>query len=187
MRDIQYSIPKDYFDSKMRSDGLEPKISLKHNKSQGTVTINDTYAISFYRSIKISHNELIRIENAIKYIYKLIMPLAMFKSKEIKGVIQYRGYKIHDIELTNSNHLRKFFDVLRQEGALYFYPSKIDDLEEGVIIHGLAYVLHGDDANYYHFCEFKFNFLNDTNPQSIALRITFYPFIKNNDMSPMEN
>jgi len=79
-----------------------------------------------------------------------------------------------------------FFNVLRTEGSLYFYPSKIDYEQKNILIHGIMYILHENNFNYYHFCELKIIFLNKADPEMLELELELFPFVKNLDVRTKE-
>ena len=97
----------------------------------------------------------------------------------IKGMIKYKGYKIHDVDLQNSEQWLNLLEVLRQQGALYFYPSKIDDVEAHLMIYGLLYVIERGKASFYHFGELTVTFSKNNKLPENEFKLILYPYILN--------
>jgi hypothetical protein len=181
---IEYTIPPDYFDKSKQSSFLKPNIKLSFNARKSTVTMNNSYPMSFYRSPQIAAHSPDRTREAIEYIFDIILPCGFSQIdhlQQVSGIIYFRGYSSHEIELRNNQELFLFLECLRRDGSLYFYPSKIDDLEHNLMIFGLLYVMNVEFPKLYHFGELTviFNKGNIFSPSE--LKLILYPFIKNVD------
>jgi len=183
VKEIRYLIPRDYFKQKNNVAFLQPDIHLLYNQDKSTVTLNRSYTFSFYRMPGIMSNSLEPRKAAIQQIFNLIFPYPQIHNhdffRELKGIIYFKGYQAHEININTANHLFTFWECLRQDGSLYFYPSKIDDLHERLIIHGLLYVIKNEIVNIYHFGELSISFRKSSQPIISEFKLIFFPFIKN--------
>jgi hypothetical protein len=183
VKEIRYLIPRDYFKQKHNVVLLQPDIHLLYNQDKSTITLNRSYTFSFYRMPGIKSNSLEPSKAAIQQIFNLIFPYPQTHNhdffRELKGIIYFKGYQAHEININTANHLFTFWECLRQDGSLYFYPSKIDDLHERLIIHGLLYVIKDEIVNIYHFGELTISFRKSSQPIISEFKLIFFPFIKN--------
>jgi hypothetical protein len=183
LKEIRYLIPRDYFNRKEKVSFLQPDIHLLYNQDKSTVTLNRSYTFSFYRIPGMQRNSLEQSRDAIQQIFNLIFPYPQIQDnpiyQEIKGIIYFKGYQVHEIKLDSAKQLFIFWECLRKDGSLYFYPSKIDDLDERLIIHGILYVIKDEIVNIYHFGELTISFRNSSQPIIAEFKLIFFPFIKN--------
>jgi hypothetical protein len=183
VKEIRYLIPRDYFNQKKKISFLQPDIHLLYNRDKSTVTLNRSYTFSFYRLPGLKSNSLEQSKGAIQQIFNLIFPYPQMQNhhflRELKGIIYFKGYQVHEIKIDSAKQLFTFWEYLRKDGSLYFYPSKIDDLGEHLIIHGLLYVIKDKIVNIYHFGELTISFRKSSQPIISEFKLIFFPFIKN--------
>ena len=180
--ELKYIIPRDFFNGSSEQVCLQPDISLTFNRSKSTITMNKSYPMTFYRSPKIRIQSLEQIKKALEYIFDMILPCAFSQidhKNQIKGIIHYKGYIPHDIDLENDEQFSIFLECLRREGSMYYYPSKVDNLEENLMIYGLLYVINDEFRQYYHFGELTIIFNKENFLSQSELKLILYPFIKN--------
>lgn len=184
-KEIRYIIPNNYFTNANKPLPLQPDIRLKFNQGKSTLTINESYSLSFYRSPNLKNISLQQSKNALQNVFNLIIPVEKKYiqpvEQNIKTFIDYRGYKKHQIRLESDKQLSAFLECLCRQGSLYFFPSKIDDLEERIIIYGLLYVIKDDILGLYHFGELTVDFSKTYHNRITNIQLIFYPFIRNNN------
>jgi len=184
-KEIRYIIPNNYFTNANKPLPLQPDIRLQFNQGKSTLTINESYSLSFYRSPNLKNISLQQSKNALQNVFNLIIPVEKKYlqpvDQNVKTFIDYRGYKKHQIRLESDQQLSAFLECLCRQGSLYFFPSKIDDLEERIIIYGLLYVIKDDILELYHFGELTVNFSKTHLNRITNLKLIFYPFIRNNN------
>jgi hypothetical protein len=178
--ELRYNIPTNYFTN---NSLLEPLISLDLNPEKSTLKINNSYIASYYRSPGIRSNSVKACQKALKIIYNLILPppfksRAMIKQK-IMPVVYYKGYQAHEIKLSSDQKFAAFWRSLHEQGSVYFYPSKFDELEENVQIFGLLYIIKDNVIDIHHFGELTVQVSKNYQNTISEFRLVFYPFIKN--------
>jgi hypothetical protein len=181
-REIKYIIPSDYF-LNHKFHPLQPQIQLKFNSDQSTLLINNSYYFSLYQAPVIHKSTIEQLQYVVKHIYNLFIPYERLneelKKYGNKAIVHYKGYKEHKIILNTGPQLNAFWESIFTQGSLYFFPSKIDDLESKVIIYGLIYVMKDDIITAYHFGELRITFLKQNLDNIYELVLDFYPLVVN--------
>jgi hypothetical protein len=184
-KEIRYGIPSNYLNNKDKTYSLEPVIRLDLNPTKSTLMINKSYLLSYYRSPKIKKNSVHQCSKALQFVYNLILPLSSKNKPTIKQNvfpnISYKGYKSHEIILRSAGEFSAFWASLHRQGSLYFFPSKIDELEEYITIFGLLYVIKDEILDIHHFGEMTVSISKTYQETITEFKLIFYPFIKNNE------
>jgi hypothetical protein len=180
-KQIRYLIPPSYFEKNSTITSLQPQIELYLNPDKSTLLINNTYFISLYRSPRVDNSSIRQYKKILQYIFNLLLPYT-YKMNTIgnsknKTIVYYKGYKEHTIHLESAEKFYAFWESLCGQGALYFFPSKIDDIESSIIVHGLLYVMKDGSLNIYHFGELKVMFSKQYLNAGYEIQLNFYPFV----------
>jgi hypothetical protein len=182
-KEIKYFIPAKYFGDNDKPTSLQPKIQLHLNPDKSTLMINNSYLLSYYRSPGIKNNSLEQCTKVLQYIFNLLLPYTTINGTpagyNYNAIVHYKGYKEHEIKLDSEGKFYAFWESLSGQGSLYFFPSKIDDLETRTSVYGLLYVMKDDIVNAYHFGELKVTFSKLNMAEMYELRLVFYPFVMN--------
>jgi hypothetical protein len=186
-KEIRYFIPIEYFAEKGKIASLQPEIKLYLDPDKSTLMINNSYRLSYYRSPGIKNKSLQQSKKVLQYIFNLLLPytnkIKKMTGYENKAVVHYKGYKEHTIQLGSKDKFYAFWESLCGQGSLYFFPSKIDDLEKQIIVYGLLYVMKDDILNAYHFGELTVAFSKQQKRERVELQLDFYPFIMNKQIA----
>jgi hypothetical protein len=186
-KEIKYFIPQAYFDTDNKIFSLQPQIRLDLNPDKSTLKINNSYLLSFYRHPGIKSNSLQQSRQALQYIFNLLLPYTNKSGQRgdysNRAIVHYKGYKKHEIKLDSEKKFFAFWESLCGQGSLYFYPSKIDDLDNRIVIQGLLYVMKDDVLNAYHFGEITIAFSKQNSNDMYDLQLDFYPFIINKQIN----
>jgi len=182
-KEIKYFIPEGYFRNNNNFTSLQPQIQLHLNPEKSTLMINNSYLLSLYRSTDSHNNPLQHYKKVLQHVYNLLLPYTIIIRRQVKSnynaFIHYKGYKEHNITLDSEEKFYAFWESLCGQGALYFFPSKIDDVETRIIVYGLLYVMRDDIINAYHFGELKVAFSKKNMDKIDELQLDFYPFVMN--------
>ena len=186
-KEIKYFIPTEYFSKNSKIVSLQPEIDLYLNLDKSTLTVNNSYPLSYYRSPGLKNISLQQSKKVLQYIFNILLPYTNRIKKgtdyDTQAVVHYKGYKEHTIRLDSEIKFYAFWESLCGQGSLYFFPAKIDDLEKQIIAYGLLYVMKDDISNAYHFCELKVAFLKQHKSEKVELQLDFYPFIMNKQIN----
>jgi hypothetical protein len=160
---------------------VDPIIQLEFKQDRGILILNNTCNISYYSPHDHNNSDLHNSEQVLKKIFNMFILIPFIADKEfnknLKGQVYYRGYKVHTINLISDHQWSNFWQVLRMEGSLYFYPTKIDDLGNEMIIGGLIYIHRNKRMDFYHFGELTINIPMDKNGMELSMKLDFYPYI----------
>jgi len=188
LKEIRYEILGEKFDSGFSFSEINAQVNLEYKKDRGLITMNNTCKISLYQTPGIQHYTIEQSEKALQDIFKMILLFPFINAKDVytnlKGFVQYRGYNVHKIILATRHEWAIFWEVLRKEGSVYFYPSRIDDLENVLLIHGLVYVIKDNKYDLYHFGELTIRFPKGNTDMEINL--IFYPFVTRMALSSLK-
>jgi hypothetical protein len=181
-KEVKYLIPGSYF-STIKQTPLQPQIQLTFNPDKSTLMINHSYLLSYYRTPGIGENSLERYKVILQYIYNLLLPYTSVSDALERynndAVVHYKGYTEHDIKLDSGEKYLAFWESLCAQGSLYFFPSRIDDLETSIHVYGLLYVMKDDIVNAYHFGELEVSVSKEQLTEKYAIELDFYPFVVN--------
>ena len=180
---IVYLIPPAYFSkNKNQFKNLTPNINLKFDPEKSTITINNAYPLSYYKSPLLKSDSKAFVQQSLQYLYTMFLPVVHNYSYEyearVMGQINYRGYKIHDFKIKSTDEWFQFLQILHGQGSLYFFPSRIDDLHEKLVVFGLLYVIKNKKSELYHFGELTLTFSKTSKSKDLEAKLVFYPFIK---------
>ena len=182
-KEVKYIIPEEYFKNNNDFISLQPHIQLYLNPDKSTIMMNNSFLLSFYRTPAIINSSLQQYKKVLQYVYNLLLPYTIINRTQVgnihNAIIYYKGYKEHEIKLESERKFYAFWESLCGQGSLYFFPSKIDDLETNINVYGLLYVMKDDIVNAYHFGELKVTFSKKNLNEIDKLQLDFYPFIKN--------
>jgi hypothetical protein len=186
-KEVRYFIPINYFNTNSKIHSLQPQIQLHLNPDKSTLMINNSYLLSFYRSPRIKNKSLHQCKKVLQYIFNLLIPY-MNKNElgtefNNRAVVHYKGYTEHEINLESEKKFYAFWESLCGQGSLYFFPSKVDDLEKRIIVHGLLYVMKDDILDAYHFGDLTVIYSEQDKGARYELQLDFYPFIINSQMN----
>lgn len=181
LKEIRYKITRPIFASGFDPAKINSIVALEYNKDDGIVTLNKTCKISFYNSPKRDSDNIDRSEFALQKLYNMLLLFPKLNGEgyysELKGEVLYRGYKIYKLVLSTSQKWANFWAIVRNEGSMYFYPSRIDYLTDELVVEGLLYVIRDNNLDLYHFAELKAFFPEQENDVAMVLELNFYPFI----------
>jgi len=182
-KEIKYFIPTEYFTEHSEIASFQPEIQLFLNPEKSTLIINNSYLLSYYRSPGINNKSLQQSIKVLQYIFNLLLPytnnIRKIRGYDTKAVVYYKGYTEHTIKLDSEKKFYAFWESLCGQGSLYFFPSKIDDLEKRIIVYGLLYVIKDNILNAYHFGELTVAFSKQHKRERVELQLDFYPFVMN--------
>jgi hypothetical protein len=181
LNEMRYKIARHIFDLGFDPTQINSIINLNYNKEDGTVILNNACRFSFYNSPKRDDGITDRSESALQQLYNMLLLFPHVNGEDsysdLKGDIQYRGYKNYRLALSTSKKWAKFWQIVRQEGSVYFYPSHIAFLTDELVIEGLIYVIRDNNLNLYHFAELKAHFFEYKETTSMELDLNFYPYV----------
>lgn len=156
-----------------------PLLSITEDKAAGTIRINNSSNISFYKAPSIHSRTMDKVKDALQktFIFARFYSLAsVFNSDEpIAGDFNYEGYKKELLKFNNNQQSKKLFCALQKEGSIYFFPSHVDMLDNEIIVKGLIYIIKDENLNYYHFGELETRFSGKA--KGLKFRLTFYPYL----------
>ncbi len=158
-----------------------PKITLKEDKINNTIFVNDAFSIPLYTNQNRNHI-LIKIRKTIEFSYKMILAGSLWPDifpSNIDGIFRYRGFKLQEIPLKTNKQWLALWTVLLEKGSLYCYPSKIEIIDNKIKQKSIIYLEQDNEPFYYHFGEIYLDFENNSNdPIPSKIEFIFYPFIK---------
>jgi len=169
----------------LAQDNAGPKFSsiiqIKMNEAGSALLLNGRYPLSFYQAPGLNKDYKPIVKTAVEHLFNQFICMS-FAAKEaypweISGTVKYRGYLYHNLSVPATAKWAALWQELKQEGALYFYPSSIDILENEIVVHGLIYILKDEQMNFYHFGEVAARFSDFQNLSRINIELNFYPFL----------
>ncbi len=188
LESVQYFFSGSFFKSEVDISKIVPQIDLTHNETDGTLELNNSYSMSCSGLSQINQKSTEEIKRAIQYIYRMILAISPSnKETLIKGWTRFRGLLVNEVELTNARHWNSFWSSLWDEGEIFYYPSIIDYSKEDITIKGVVYVFPESESFFYHFGELTAVYRKNETNQPYALRLVFYPFIRDEASSFYEN
>ena len=191
LKEIRYRISDNSFGPGKKEFVLNPQLIISHNASGSTLLFNNAFPVSFYRSPRVARTSLEQITVVLQRIYKMFFPLTRdlieTNPMHITGYIHYRGYQVHENVFDSIEELSSLCWMLTKEGSVYFYPSKIDELEDTIMIYGLLYIMRDKKDMYYHFGEVSAIYGKANKPVLREFKLIFYPYIKNISGSDIGN
>jgi hypothetical protein len=176
MDGIEYLIQDTIFKPMVAS-----RLKLNYNEENSTIILNNAYPISFYKSPQIENLPIDQLTIALESVYNLFIQFChknnVINFGQMTGEVQYRGYQKHNLDLKNIYEWNHFWNVLYNEGSVYFYPSRIDYLKNEINIQGLLYVIKDQNMNFYHFGELITHLPQERSELDVKLELNFYPFL----------
>lgn len=181
IKEIRFKIKENTKQPGYNSINIDPILNFEFKQDKSILIFNKSCNISYYSPPYKKIRNLERTEQLLKKIFNmfLLFPFTthLESYKDLTGEVYFRGYDVYKIELTINQQWSNFWQVLRNEGSIYFYPTKIDDFENEIVIGGFIYIIKDKRMDSYHFGELTIHVSDNMNDISLVMKLNFYPFI----------